>query len=363
MENERYKFLDVARGITIILMVCGHCINWKSNFYNFIYLFHMATFVFISGYLFQDKMFSSFKELVDYLKRKIKKLYLFYLKYEILFFLFTNFFFMINFYSSTISYGDKIIHPITSISYFIKHLFFIIVGMGREPFCGAFWFIISLIFIILGYSIIKYLSYKQKIINSKLFCKMAVIICFIIGCLMQKYINIPRASPAFTLMLIYDLGNEAYIHKSKLKFNNYFLTVISFISLLILNNYGYVSTNSNEFSNPLFFIFCSIFGIYLVLSLANLINNCKFGGGKKYLSNILEYIGKITMLIMAWHFIGFKIAMIIQFSIEKISFKNLAYLYGYQNKNLWIILYVICGIGLPIVIDKLKKILLNSKSN
>ena len=61
---------------------------------------------------------------------------------------------------------------------------------------------------------------------------------------------------------------------------------------------------------------------------------------------------------MAWHFIGFKVAMIIQFVFEKISFNNLAYLNGYDNKNLWIILYVICGIGLPVIIDKIKKLML-----
>lgn len=350
MGEERNKSIDVARGIAIILMVYGHCIR-GGYIHNFIYLFHMAIFIFISGYLFKNKIFFDVRDLIVYLKNKIKKLYLFYLKYEVLFFILTNFFFMIGFYNNTFEYGSKIIYPISSISYFIKQLFLIVLGMGREPFCGAFWFIISLIFIIFGYSIIKYVSNRQKIMNSKVCEKTAITICFIIGCFMQKYMNIPRVSPAFTLMLIYDLGNEAYIHRFKIKFNNYIFTIISFISLIFLNNYGYISMNNNDFSNPIYFIVCSTLGIYLVLSVSKLIVS-----KTKYLSKFLEYLGKITLLIMAWHFIGFKIAMIIQFLILKIDFHYLAMLNGYENKNLWSILYIICGIGLPIVIDQLKKL-------
>ena len=149
MKSGRYNFLDVSKGIAIILMVYCHCVGWGGSIVNFIYLFHMSTFIFISGYLFQNKIFHSSKDLISYLKRKIKKLYLFYLKYEVLFFLLTNFFFLIGFYSSDVMYGDKIIYPINSFCYFVKQLFFIIIGMGKEPFCGAFWFIISLLFLVI----------------------------------------------------------------------------------------------------------------------------------------------------------------------------------------------------------------------
>ena len=262
--KKRYPILDVAKGIAIILMVFGHSAYGDNNFIsNFINLFHMAVFIFVSGYLFKNRKFPNLKTLLDYLKSRIKRLYLFYIKYELLFLLFTNFFFLINFYSSNVKYGDKIIYPITSISMFVKKIIEILVGMGREPFCGAFWFIISLIFIIFGYSVIKYVSYKQKFINSKLLEKIAIISCFIIGYIMQKYININRVAPAFTLMLIYDLGNEAYIYKDKIKFNNYYLGIVCFIALIILNKFGYIAINNNSYSNPLFFIICSLLGISL----------------------------------------------------------------------------------------------------
>ena len=360
MESKRYRFLDIARGIAIFLMVLGHCVQWKSV-YNFIYLFHMAVFMFISGYLFKNRTFNNLKDLISFLKRKIKQLYLFYLKYEVLFLLLTNLFIYIGFYNLNTELGNGFVQPINSISYFIKRLLKIVLFGGNEPLGIALWFIISLICVIFGYSIIKFVSLKQKIINSKIFEKIAVLVCFIIGYYMQNYNNIPtRIGAAFILMLIFDLGNEAYIHKNKLKFNNYILTIISFCGLLILNNFGYVSMASNKFSNPIFFIICSLLGIYLILSLSNLIIE-----KSKKISNFLEYLGNITLTIMSWHLIGFKIAMIIQFIFLKIDFKNLSLIYGYQNKNLWLILYLICGIGLPIIIDqsrnKIKHIYCNLK--
>ena len=336
-------------------MVCGHCDTFGGGYIEkLINLFHMSVFIFISGYLFKNRNFKNIKELFKYIFHKIKKLYIFYLKYELLFLIFTNVFFKIGFYSSNISYGGKTIYPIISINIFLKKVIEIILGMGREPFCGAFWFIISLIFIIFGYSCIKFVSSNQKIINEKVFEKIAVLICFIIGCLMQKFLNIPRVAPAFTLMLIYDLGNEAYIHSKYIKFNNYVLMIVSFVLLLILNNFGKISMNSNNFSNPIFFIICSICGIYFVLTLANLIFT-----KTKVLSKKLQYLGLITLEVMAWHFIGFKIAMCIQIIFKQITFYDLAYLTGHNNANLWYLLYVACGLGLPILISLTKNFVIN----
>ena len=50
--SKRIKFLDVSKGLLIILMVIGHS---GSPVTSYIYLFHMSAFVFISGYTFNQK--------------------------------------------------------------------------------------------------------------------------------------------------------------------------------------------------------------------------------------------------------------------------------------------------------------------
>ena len=63
-EVQRIEYLDVARGIAIILMIIGHIIK-NTQFINVIYSFHIPIFVFISGFFFKGK-------------EKINKLFSFY---------------------------------------------------------------------------------------------------------------------------------------------------------------------------------------------------------------------------------------------------------------------------------------------
>lgn len=61
--NTRNNFLDFSRGVTVFLMILGHCIQngngkfflekqlfWNDYFFKFIYSFHMPLFALISGY-------------------------------------------------------------------------------------------------------------------------------------------------------------------------------------------------------------------------------------------------------------------------------------------------------------------------
>ena len=53
-ENKRVQYIDIARGIAIILMVVGHVLDrgWKRNV---IFSFHMPLFIIISGMFYKEK--------------------------------------------------------------------------------------------------------------------------------------------------------------------------------------------------------------------------------------------------------------------------------------------------------------------
>lgn len=65
--RERIKWIDVARGYGIILVIIGHL--ELPGIRNYIYTFHLPLFFFISGYLFERKI--SFR---NFLKSKIKNI-------------------------------------------------------------------------------------------------------------------------------------------------------------------------------------------------------------------------------------------------------------------------------------------------
>lgn len=354
----RQKNIDIARAIAIILVVMGHCDNFSSwSIEKFSSLFFMQLFIFLSGIFFDKSKINNFNDLVRMIKKRCLPIYLYYLKYELLFYLLTNVFIKIGFYNPSLLYGGKTISFIALNFSFIKNIFKILVLMGREPFCGAFWFLVTLIFVVCEYSAITYIA-NRVLKNSKkkkLFLNISVILMFFIGCIMSKTINIPRFSPSFTLILFYHLGSLYNFYKKDIKFNNIILFLISVIVLNILYYLGMVSMNSNQFTNPLFLIVCSICGIYMIMYLANFIE-------KRLIvtSNVLAYVGQNTLPIVALQFISFKAVMIIQYLSGTISYSDLGLLKGANNTNIIYVFYVICGVFIPLLINliykKLKRI-------
>ena len=356
--KERELKFDIAKALAIILVVVYHCDNFPKGMHNIGGLFYMPLFMFVSGYFFHYKDVKSVKELLLFIWKKIKRIYLFYLKYEIIFLIFRNFFLDIGFYSTTVDYSGKYINYISNIKMFGLELIKIIFGFGREVFAGTFWFLISLIIIIIGYSIVNFISNKQKKIKKELLVTILSILSFSIGCLMHYFYNIPRFSPACTLLLFYHLGNVLSIYKKKIDFNNLFIAIISLGILIILNFNGYVAMNNNSFTDPIFLLICSISGIYLTMYISRIIEN-----KTNYLKKILCYIGKNTLIIMAMQFIAFKLVMLLQLYFGFIGYDDLAILTGANNTNWWYILYVIIGTGFPLLygylIEKIRNVLNN----
>lgn len=60
MISHRIDYLDIAKGIGIILVYIGHCkIAGSNHLFQWIYSFHMPLFFFISGLLFKNEKFNS----------------------------------------------------------------------------------------------------------------------------------------------------------------------------------------------------------------------------------------------------------------------------------------------------------------
>lgn len=60
MRNNRDKSLDIAKAICIILMVVGHS-GCPTYLYDFVYMFHMPCFFFVSGWLLNEKYVTDLK--------------------------------------------------------------------------------------------------------------------------------------------------------------------------------------------------------------------------------------------------------------------------------------------------------------
>ncbi len=350
--RKRAGYIDIARGIAIILVVVHHTGKLWSPFDNFYTLFFMPLFIFISGFVSTENRIKSFKDLLLHLKKRVPKLYFFYLKWELFYLLLTNFFLKIGFYSTEVVYADKKISPITSFGMLFKKIAETVFLMGREPFCGAFWFIVSLIFIIFGYSVINFAvnavfagrdeHFKQTAVG------IAALACFVIGCVMNKTVNIPRVAPAFTMMICYHFGFLARVYKEKIRFNNAYAAIFSFAALCVLERFGNLSMNHNEFPNAAFFLVSSAAGIYFAVFVSRLIE-------KTFISGWLEYVGRNTLPIVAMHLVAFKIVTLAKYGLGDIEYADIANLSGVNCKNLSFLAYVIAGVCVPLLLDKAYK--------
>ena len=69
LKSNRIEWLDLSKGIGIILVIFGHCINYGSVWCRLIFTFHMPLFFLLSGYVFSDRY-----EFVTLAKKKAKSL-------------------------------------------------------------------------------------------------------------------------------------------------------------------------------------------------------------------------------------------------------------------------------------------------
>lgn len=345
----RAGYIDIARGIAIIFVVVYHTGKIWEPFDAFYSLFFMQLFIFISGFVSSENRIYDFKSLLLHLKKRVSKLYFFYVKWELIYLLLTNFFLKIGFYSSEIVYRDKKIGPITSAGALLKKIAEILLFMGREPYCGAFWFIICLIFIVFGYSVINFAVNAVFAAKDEHFRQAAVgiaaLVCFVAGCVMSKTVNIPRAAPACTMMICYHFGYLARVYKEKIRFDNIFAAIFSFAALCVLERFGSVEMNQNIFPNALFFLAATIAGIYFSIYVSKLLEKTFAGGW-------LEYVGRKTLPIIALHYISFKPVMFLQYRLGFIEYEDIANLSGMYIKNWFFLAYVAAGVCLPLLLDK-----------
>lgn len=340
MENkERNIQIDIARGIGIVLIVIGHT---AFRYKHFIYLFHVAIFFIIAGYLFKEDYSANIESLKKFIFTKIKRLYIPFLIGNGICILLNNFFIDINLYSST-----------THIYYTLKDILInilkVILFRKNTEMLGATWFLpilfwISIIYAAIEFGIRKSSSKKKSIVQLIVSAIFLIIGLYLAG-RDVKFIRLQ----IFTCYIFFVFGKVI----SKLKFDmsdrvKMIILIFCFIMLLILNNIGTIEISQNQYTNIVYFVSVSILGWYLVYELSYFISKVKIA------TDVLKYIGKNTMPILILHFLAFKLVNIIGVIILK---KNMEMISGFpvtfKSKGIWII-YTLFGIAFPLLVSKTK---------
>lgn len=286
---KRIEYIDIAKGIGILLVVLGHNYNLKENapfIFRFIFSFHIPLFFFLSGFIFH--LPSTFIEMV---KKRFSSLLLPFLTTIFLLYFMDAFFTGMNFVVIVSRLAKSVLY---AGGFYIEWV--------------QLWFLPHLFIVsIFAYVMLKFISNKYIrwiLLIAGLAVSQHVISYFwpfrvMVSGEIANYGGLPYS---FDLILIcgffFLLGNEIGKLDLSKPLSNWLLLPASFFGLLALNLYSnarldiFMRTFDSLWINTLE----AVLGIIFVLSLSVQI--------KKYsskLSFVLTYFGRISLFILIFH--------------------------------------------------------------
>lgn len=321
-KDSRIRWADIFKGIVIFLMVFAHTPTMCTKY---IYTFHMVAFFFISGFT-QD--FNK-KNFANYVTGKFKSIMIPFLKYNIIFFALIYSLKLVNLFP--IFYTE--VYDFEKIKNFCRYLW-------TSDLAGATWFLIILFLGTISAKLLNDIAkekFKKNIEEKKLIISFILFVCgfFLYN---RSAVTIVFCIDLIPLAVFFiELGNYLKLRSDKISKKIKYIFGIGIILIdlyFLIINFKFVSLASRQFPNILIFLILSFAGIlviYIVSKLIEKLVKTKF----KWVVNAIEYLGKNTLYILIFHFIGFRLMFVILYLFNVVDISQLSHLTPqYQNFGL-----------------------------
>lgn len=281
----RINWIDVARGIGIILVIQGHALS-ALVYRHFIYAFHMPLFFFISGLLFDYKKYS----LSVTFKKSVKGILVPYVGFALL----SYFFWWIE--NANFQF---------EIPAFLNHLYGILYGNSSSLFFNiVLWFLPCLFITKMGFALLSNIIKKEKlIIVSLLAFSFLGYFAFVYLPDLALPFGIESALTAIVFFGGGSILKTNYLKTIDFKINKNLLIVLGLsLAVLIISSqvnfdiYGrQIDIRLNNLGNYFLFYIGAISGIIATGIVSILIKQ----------NRLLQYIGKYSLILFALHPIVF----------------------------------------------------------
>lgn len=275
-DEKRLEYLDIAKGIGIILVVLGH-VFMQNPLVIWIYSFHIPLFFFLSGYLFY---FNKEKRLSRFLYKKTRTILIPYFVYAIVFYLY-----WLLAERHLREQSEDVLKPLIGIFY----------GIGKEPwltFDDALWFLTCLFVVELAFFLLM-----RAVKNVK---ALSVVLLFssVVGYVIGKYqtVDLPwGVNIAFTSIVFYGAGYILH-HLEVTRHYRYRLQWLYLPPLIVLYAVctylnGRVDLNTLVLNKYWLFYGAAFGGLLSIYFLSRLIG--QYRG--------LRFLGTSTLVIMCAH--------------------------------------------------------------
>lgn len=324
----------------------------------FVLLFHMAIFFIASGYLYNTQRITDIKALGSYILKKIKSLWLPYFGFMTLFILLNNLFLRLNVYTDNPAYlssytsGKASLGQYFNVADMFKEIFKAAVFRGTAQVGGALWFLYTLFLLTIGYGILDFtirriIKKDNIVVGIQAVLSVAFLILGYIMYLVDKsFLGLNRFFSFYCLLFIGQMmrGRVVRIYE---KMHPILIFLLTLIILIFLQPYGSIQLVNNRIENPIFFLIVSIIGWLMMYSLAVFFKQINFAGNRA-----IAYLSIHAIPIIGLHFLAFKLVNWLAVEINGMEHYMIA---GFPvlMHGMWWIAYMITGIAVPLVIDKI----------
>ena len=353
MAKQRDPVIDSMRGIGIVLMVLGHS-GFRGT--DFIYLFHMALFFMLSGWLFSLRGGP-----VYFIKRKAVTLWLPFVLANTAFTVLNNLFLKLNILTSDERIlqvpGNAVTTPVTVKDVIGRTVHWCVFDGGTQ-LGGAMWFIQALFQVSILYALVEFILQRllhgaDTLLPQGLFSGVLLWVGW--RCRLAGW-NVWGLGIAASCYCLFYLGTvlRRTTRESIPTYQRGIFAAAAFAVLLILGQLGSVGLAGNGYSGPIFLLLASLAGWVLVREAACLT------APLPCVRAVLAYLGRATMPIVILHFLSFKLVTWLGLLATGGEPYLLAAFPIYFTGGAWWLAYTAAGLVLPLAANAVYKKIKNT---
>lgn len=326
-------------------MVAGHS-GCPELLHDYIYLFHMPLFFFISGYLFRTDYINRPKQ---FIWRRIKSCYIPFVKYGVLFLL-----------------AHELLVPLGftqhySIHDYIEKLLYILAFTGTESYLGPFWFLIymffaSVLFIVLTIcvsSVLRHFNLPGKMRNIAIISGGVILLSTSVIMMLDVFnVHIPKLTIG-TMMAVNYLALGSIWRRMELHVNLHiaFTLLLLLFAIVYFTNVQSITAVDggmlvNSFPHATIYTALSLIGILGVWGLMRTAQSFK-------ISAFVSVLGRKSMGIMTFHFLAQALFLN---TIKIIGVSNIPSFCWPIPENMWWFLLTIGSILISLVLMRTEEL-------
>ena len=325
--DQRIDWLDMARGIGMILVVYGHSYGPENRY---VYLFHMPLFFILSGFLYNDQH-SFFR----FLLKKITTLYIPFAGWNLIVMLVRL---------AWANHLGLLTPELLDGRLECMKLMFLTLGKDGT-YMGATWFLGALFVVSIAYKLVDMIIPRLK-------CKQFLIFLIFGAVAIYGFTHTLPYLQSRTLILsfFFAFGRFLKLHENTFeRFTGMIMAILVSVLYWIIAQFTSADMGSNEYTNPALFVICALLGSFVVICISMCLERSRFR-----ITEILRWplrlIGKNSMDILIWQFVAFRFCVAFQLYLEKVPLIQVFEVESrYNTSGYWWLLYLAVGIILPLI--------------